>query len=121
MKSTKFSVPLHPMKVIYNRHFPPGTFHGINLFGVVFAQRRWGRMKPHELNHELIHTRQMVEMGFVGFYVWDGVEWLVRLVQCRWDGEKAYYRIGFEREAYAQEGNEDYLKGRTWYAWWRYL
>ena len=71
------------MKVIYNRFIPFGSYHGLNLFGIIFVQQRWGRMALHELNHEFIHTRQQLEMGFVLFFLWYGVEFLVRLVQCR--------------------------------------
>lgn len=104
------------MKVIYTRNFPPGNFHGINLFGFIFASRRWGVMRPHEMRHELIHTMQQVEMGFVGFYVWYGVEWLVRWVQCRFDSERAYFAVSLEREAYAHEREEGYPKRRRHYA-----
>ena len=109
------------MKVIYTRHFPPGSFHGINLFGTVFAQRRWGKMAPEELNHELIHTRQQWETAFLGFYLWYGVEYVVRLLQYRFDGMEAYYNISFEREAYAHQHEPDYLQQRRHYAWLRYL
>lgn len=109
------------MKVIYTSHFPPGDFHGINLFGIVFVQRRWGKMGVEELNHELIHTLQQWEMGFVLFYVWYGVEWLVRLVMYRFDAERAYYNIGFEREAYAHERDFSYRRRRRLYAWWEYM
>ena len=97
------------MKVIYNRFIPFGSFHGLNLFGTIFVQRRWGKMDPHELNHETIHTLQQWEMTYVGFYLWYCVEYLVRLVQYRFKTEKAYYNISFEREAYA---NAQILIGR---------
>ncbi|MCR5044041.1 MAG: hypothetical protein K6A93_07915 [Bacteroidaceae bacterium] len=109
------------MKVIYNRFIPFGTYHGLNLFGIVFVQRRWGRMEPHELNHEFIHTCQQWEMTYVLFYLWYVVEFLVRLVQYGFRAEKAYYNISFEREAYANERNMDYLHERRLMAWTRYL
>lgn len=109
------------MKVIYTRRFPPGDFHGINLFGIIFVQSRWGRMKLRELNHEAIHTLQQVEMGFIGFYLWYGIEFLVRLVQTRGDADRAYHAISFEREAYAQEANLRYRRHRRHYAWRHYL
>ena len=109
------------MKVIYNRFIPFGSYHGLNLFGIIFVQQRWGRMALHELNHELIHTRQQLEMGFVLFFLWYGVEFLVRLVQCRFKVERAYYSISFEREAYAHEHDRNYLRRRPLMAWTRYL
>ncbi len=109
------------MRVIYNRFIPFGSYHGLNLFGIIFVQRKWGRMALYELNHELIHTRQQLEMGFVLFFLWYGVEFLVRLVQCRFSAEKAYYSISFEREAYANEHNSRYLRHRRPWAWFHYL
>ena len=109
------------MKLIYNKYLPPGNFHGINLFGIVFVQRRWGRFNDYQVNHEGIHTLQQVEMLFVFFYVWYLVEYVVRLFLCRFDTDWAYRSISFEQEAYANEHNLDYRRHRRFYAWAHYL
>jgi len=109
------------MKVIYTKHFPPGNFHGINIFGVVFVQRRWGKMDKRELNHEYIHTMQQMEMLFVFFYLWYGLEYLVRLFQHDFNANLAYYNISFELEAYANERNAEYRHHRKPYSWTKYL
>ena len=109
------------MKVIYNRFIPFGSYHGLNLFGTIFVQRKWGKMEAHELNHEAIHTMQQWEMTYAGFYLWYIVEYLVRLVQYRFKTEKAYYNISFEREAYAHEHNPHYILHRRPMAWVKYL
>lgn len=111
----------HPMRVIYTKHFPSGNYHGINLFGTIFVQKRWGVMDRHELNHEFIHTMQQWEMTYPLFYLWYGIEYLVRLLQHRFDTHKAYYSISFEREAYANEHNLSYPRHRRPFAWLRYL
>lgn len=72
------------------------------------------------LNHELIHTEQMKEMLYVLFYVWYGVEWLVRLIILR-DSHKAYRAISLEKEAYANESNLAYREGRKRYHWLTYV
>ncbi|MBR3014818.1 MAG: hypothetical protein IKH69_07330, partial [Bacteroidaceae bacterium] len=66
---------------------------------------------------ERIHTRQMLEMLIVGFYLWYVVEWLLRLPQ----KGSAYRHISLEREAYAHEHDLGYLEHRKHFAWWRYL
>lgn len=109
------------MKVIYTKNFPPGTFHGINLCGVIFAQRRWGKMSSTELNHELIHTMQQLEMLFVFFYLWYGIEYLFRLAQYHGDSMKAYRNISFEREAYGNERNMSYKRQRKLFSWTKYV
>lgn len=70
------------------------------------------------LNHEAIHTEQMKELLYVGFYLWYVVEWLVKLFIY---GKDAYRNISFEREAYAYEGYEGYLTIRKRYNWIRKL
>jgi hypothetical protein len=109
------------MKVIYNRHFPFGNYHAINLFGIIFVQKRWGVMGRHELNHEFIHTMQQLEMTYPLFYLWYGVEYLVRLFQHRFNSNKAYHSISFEREAYANEHNLAYPRQRRPFAWFKHL
>ncbi len=83
-------------------------FIAINLFGTVLAVRP---LSAVELNHERIHTAQMVELGFVVFYLWYVVEWLWLLVKYR-DRMKAYFNIRFEREAYRHQGDMGYLGRR---------
>lgn len=109
------------MHIIYNNHFPPSDFHGINLFGTVFVQRRWGRFMPHEVNHELIHSYQQWELTYPLFYLWYGIEYLVRLFQHRFNADKAYRSISFEREAFAHERDLQYHHHRRLFAWTHYL
>lgn len=88
----------------------------MNLLGVLFVHH--GVYLSNELiNHERIHTAQQREMLFVFFYIFYMIEWLVRLPM----RGNAYRNISFEREAYANQRNLDYLKSRPLYAWRRYL
>lgn len=104
------------MKIIRNRILPPKHFDAINIMGMLFC--RPGTLLTADLiRHERIHTRQMMEMLFVGFYLWYLVEWCIRLPM----RGNAYMHIGFEREAYAHMNDKDYLRHRRPYAWVRYL
>lgn len=105
------------MKIIYTKSFPPADYLAITLFGLVFAKRK---LTGYEQNHEAIHIRQGRELLWFIFYLWYGVEWLIRLVQYR-DRKKAYRNISFEREAYANQFNLDYLKTRSFWAFIKYL
>ncbi|MDE6843792.1 MAG: hypothetical protein K2J24_09745 [Muribaculaceae bacterium] len=106
------------MKIIYNRIIPFGRrFYAINLCGVLFAK---GPCDRRMLNHESIHTAQIKELAYVGFYLWYVVEWLVLLLRRR-DTFRAYRDISFEREAYANEGDFTYLGRRRRYSFMRYL
>lgn len=70
--------------------------------------------------HENIHLKQQKEMFIVFFYLWYGIEWLVRLIQYK-DSHEAYRNISFEREAYNNEYDDEYLSIRKFYEWIHYL
>ena len=107
------------MKIKENKYLPPKGFGAINLFGVIFV-RHGKQLTERTIRHELIHTKQMKEMLYVFFYLWYGVEWLIRLVQYR-DRMMAYYNISFEREAYTNQDDINYLKNRKWWQWVKYI
>ncbi len=105
------------MKIIKNKIIPFGkNFYALNLFGVVFAK---GTCEQVTINHESIHTVQMKECGYLFFYVIYLIEWLIRIVQ--YGGyTKGYYNISFEREAYANHYNLNYLHTRKRYGFTHY-
>lgn len=103
------------MKIIYNKYIPFKGFLAINLFGVMFVRGTWRDINARILNHEKIHTAQMRELGYLPFYLLYVLEWLVRLL----GKGNAYRRISFEREAYANEDNPQYLSSRKRWAMWK--
>ena len=99
--------------LIHNKIIPFNGFKAINLFGVIFYK---GSMpKKDTLNHENIHTAQMKEMLYIFFYVWYGIEWLIRLI--KYSPHEAYRYIGFEQEANKYRYRMTYLKERKHYKW----
>jgi hypothetical protein len=106
------------MKVIYNNIIPFKGFDATNLFGVVFARNEYKDLDKIVLNHEAIHTAQMKELLYIPFYILYGIEYLINLIKYR-DGDKAYKNISFEREAYRNERQLDYLKGRRHFSQYR--
>lgn len=91
----------------------------MNLFGTLWA-RDTSWIDSYVINHERIHTAQQRELLFVPFYIMYFLEWLVRLVQYR-NNRDAYMNISFEREAYTNGHNLNYMRNRRRYAWVRYL
>lgn len=86
----------------------------ITLFGLVLTRnKKW--IDKYVLNHELIHCAQQLEWLYIPFFILYGVEWLWYILKYR-DSDKAYMAISFEREAYANEKNLDYLRERPIYA-----
>lgn len=91
---------------------------GLALFPFILSRRK----APGKifLNHERIHLRQQFEMGLVLFYIWYFAEYLVRLIEFG-DHSKAYYNISFEREAYRNERDLEYLRKRRFWGFLQYF
>ena len=103
------------MKIIRNNVIPFPGFKAINLCGVLFVRKN-AIITEETINHERIHTAQMKELGYVLFYILYISEYLYNLMSC-WSFKKAYRNISFEREAYENQSNMEYLKTRKHYAW----
>lgn len=69
------------------------------------------------INHEKIHWNQQLEMLIIPFYIWYFIEWLIKLIFFK----NAYNNISFEREAYLNDKNYNYLKTRKHYAWIKFI
>lgn len=106
------------MKVIRNKLLPFKGFAAINLFGILFV-RKDSKITDRLLNHEAIHTAQMKELGYIPFYILYLIEWFIKLIINKLDNNKAYKSISFEREAYNNQNNLEYLKNRKNYEWLR--
>jgi hypothetical protein len=55
--------------------------------------------------------RQQLELLVIPFFIWYFIEYLFRLIQYK-KADLAYRNISFEREAYANEKDLEYLKNR---------
>ena len=122
---------------------------GITLcpFGIYVKISYLTRQKT--INHESIHWAQQLEMivagaiiavltailllsfnvfslwlltllafPFLFFYLWYVIEWFFRIFI---NGNKAYVSLSFEREAYGNADNMEYLKTRKPFSWLRYM
>jgi len=86
-------------------------FAGIALWPFIIVKSKVSKEDVVFLNHERIHLRQQLELLVVPFYLWYGVEYLLRLIQYK-NSHLAYRNISFEREAYGNEHDKNYLKNR---------
>ncbi len=103
--------------IIKSRLMPKGIC--LNLFGSMWTRdKSW--IDRYVINHERIHTAQQRELLFIPFYIFYVIEWLLRMIQYR-NWNKAYRNISFEREAYTNGHNLNYLKDRKLYSFLKYL
>lgn len=63
------------------------------------------------INHEKIHLKQQIELLIIFFYLWYILEYFFHFIKFK-NRRKAYEQISFEREAYANEQNLNYLNNR---------
>ena len=126
------------MKIYRNKHIPVQGFKAFFFCGILFVRGN-AKIDDVTMNHERIHSKQYVETGitfailllpliFIGlwwlwltlsvfaFYILYVIEWFVKLFVYKFDNRKAYRNVSFEREAYANDGNVNYLNVRGKYA-----
>ncbi len=106
------------MIIVKNNIIPFKGYKAMTVWPFIFV-RKGHEMDDDDLRHEEIHGRQQLEMLLVLFPLWYYTEWLVRLVQ--YGKSEAYDNISFEREAYANEKDKDYMSKRKLWAWTAYL
>ena len=105
------------MILIVFKFLTPKGFRGLTFYPFVFIADKKDKLNPVFITHEKIHIRQQLELLILPFYIWYFLEFLFRWMQFK-DRKKAYLNISFEREAYANEKNLNYLKNRPF---WRFL
>jgi hypothetical protein len=107
------------MIVLVIKYLIPNGFRGLTIFPFVFLSDKKDKVNLALLNHEKIHIRQQMELLVVFFFIWYGIEFLVRWLQYK-NRREAYVNISFEREAYANEKDLDYLKKRSFWNFLKY-
>jgi len=108
------------MFLIVAKYLIPRGYRGLTAFPFVLVKYPEDKGDKIFVNHEKIHLRQQLELLILPFFIWYFLEYLVRLVQYK-NKELAYKNISFEREAYANEFNLEYLKSRSILKFTKYL
>lgn len=93
---------------------------GIALFPFILIRNSEDKKNNILINHEKIHLRQQIEMLIIFFYLWYVIEYYYWLFKLK-NPYHAYLRISFEREAYANERDLNYLNKRKFWSFRKYL
>jgi hypothetical protein len=105
------------MILIVFKFLTPKGFRGLTFFPFVFLMNKEDVLDKVFVNHEKIHLRQQLELLVLPFYVWYVMEFLIRWIMTK-DKNVAYRNISFEKEAYTNEKDLNYLKLRSF---WKFL
>lgn len=108
------------MKIVYNKYIPFKGTIAFYCFGLLFVREEYKPLMWWQINHEKIHTKQARELLYIFFYLWYCLEWIYKLIQYR-NFKKAYFNISFEREAYVNHFNVNYINDRKRFAFVNYL
>ena len=94
-------------------YLAPIDIGAITIGPFVFSR---GVMSERTKNHEAIHWQQYIECGVIGFIILYYIFYAINLFRYK-DGQTAYYMIPFEKEAYNNDENMDYLETRKRFSW----
>ena len=92
----------------------------MSIFPFIILKRKNLKVDRILINHERIHLRQQLEMLIIPFYLWYMIEFIINYFIYK-DFKMAYYNLTFEREAYQNDHNLDYLKTRKLWSFLEYL
>lgn len=106
--------------VFISKYIVPKGYAGITLYPFVFLKNKTLKSNAVLLNHERIHLKQQLELLIIPFYIWYGLEFLYRFIQFK-NWQMAYRNISFEKEAYLNEKDLQYLKKRKFWRFLKYL
>jgi len=106
--------------ILVFKYLIPKNYNGIAIYPFIFLKHKSLSENPILVNHEKIHLRQQIELLWIFFFIWYVVEFLFHLIRFgNWD--RAYHMISFEKEAYQNEENLDYLKNRKIWSFSKYF
>lgn len=106
--------------IFISKYLIPKGYNGLTIYPFVFLKEEELKQDMILMNHEKIHLKQQLEMLIIPFYVFYFLEFLIRLIQYK-NWNKAYRNISFEREAYTNEMNLEYLNNRKIWAFFKYI
>lgn len=115
----KSILPAFPFLVAFPQLFSK-NFRGLAVFPFIFLKDKMLKEDRAIIFHERIHLRQQLEMLWFPFFLWYGIEFIIRWIQFK-NTHQAYLNICFEREAYTNENNFNYLKIRKFWNFLKYL
>lgn len=106
--------------VVVFKHFFYRNYVGLSLWPFIIVKEDRYKNDEALINHERIHLRQQQELLILPFYILYLGEWVFRTLLYL-NSYRAYKNISFEREAYANEHNPQYVRNRKTFAFLDYI
>jgi hypothetical protein len=106
--------------ILYSKYLVPKGYLGLTIYPFVLLKDKKLKDDKVLLNHEQIHLKQQLELLILLFFLWYVFEFLIRLFYYK-NWNMAYKNISFEREAFYNEANLNYLKQRRFWCFLKYI
>ncbi len=106
--------------LIFSKHLFHSNFNAIAIWPFIFLKNKNLKFDDVLINHEKIHLHQQKEMLWLLFFIWYFIEFSVKLSIYKKPME-AYRNLSFEREAYDNEMDFNYLRKRNFWNFINYL
>ena len=98
--------------IVISKYLVPKGYKGLTIFPFVFLKEKNLKVDKTLINHERIHLRQQLELLIFPFFICYSLEFIIRMVMYK-SWRNTYLNISFEREAYTNEKDLEYLKTRS--------
>lgn len=108
------------MLLIVTKFLIPKGYRGLTIFPFVFIRYKEDRENVVLINHERIHLRQQLELLILPFFILYVLEFVFRLFEYK-NFNIAYRNISFEKEAYSNEKNLQYLTNRKLFSFAKFI
>ncbi len=106
--------------IVIFKYIIPKKYSGLTIYPFIFLKNKKSLEDAWFLNHEKIHLKQQAELLWIFFFAWYFIEYVVRILQYK-NHDAAYKNISFEKEAYKNEQDLNYLEFRKTFAILKYL
>lgn len=106
--------------ILVFKHFFYRNYVGLSLWPFIFLKNDTLKEDIFLINHERIHLEQQKELLIIPFYILYISEWILRSLYY-FDSYRAYQNLSFEREAYINEKNLEYITERSTFSFIKYL
>jgi hypothetical protein len=104
--------------IIISKYLPKRVI-GLTVFPFVFLKQTNMKLNAVLINHERIHLRQQLELLVIPFYLIYLIEFCTNFIKYK-NVAKAYRNISFEKEAYQNEKDLEFLKSRSFWNFIKY-
>ena len=106
--------------VIISKYLVPKNYVGLTIYPFIFIKNKAQIEDAYLLNHENIHLQQQKELFWIFFFILYFTEYAIGVFRYK-NHNKAYKNISFEKEAYKNESNLNYLLYRKKFSFLNYF